>query len=97
MSFSNLAKYMDAKPIEFADGHIFFAPPTVADPAFAGRVAVVCKKHKGAMIPVEYSFFTRTFTQLGLVDAAIEALKNCEGCQHERAHQTTRFPEGSEL
>jgi hypothetical protein len=97
MSYESYAKYMDAKPIEFNDGHIFIAPPSVADPASTGSVVVVCKKHGGKPIPVEYSFLTRIFTEYGLVDAAAEALKQCDGCVHERGHEITRFPEGSEL
>ena len=98
MSYELYSKYMDAKPIEFNDGHIFVAPASVADPTSNSSVVVICKKHKGKPIPVDYSFFTRNFTKGGLVDAAIDALKSlCEGCIHERGHKTTRFPEGAEL
>jgi hypothetical protein len=89
-------RYLEAKPIDFEDGHIFIASPSVADPASFAAAMVVCKKHKGKPIPVNYSFLTN-FTQGGLVDAAAEALKQCDGCVHERGHETTRFPEGSEL
>lgn len=98
MSFEPYMKYLDSPRIEFEEGHVFIAGPSVMDPASSASAVVVCKKHKGKPIPVEYSFLTTRFiSKGGIVDAAIEALKNCDGCQHERGHQTTRFPEGSEL
>jgi hypothetical protein len=92
MSFQETAKYMDAKPIEIEDGHIFIAPPSVMDTAGTASVVVVCKKHKLVPIPVEYSFLTQMFTEYGLVDAATKALKQCAGCLHEKEYETSRFP-----